>query len=398
MKRLFPNKKPFLTFFSHYPKEGIELQVSPSRRAANIFDQIEESKSIKAKPDLIIIANGASVIDSSFFYITGFQSGLFENSYLLAKKHDGVSLFTSPLEESIARSDGKDIEIYTFKEWEKDKEKIKEKVGKNVKTIGLNFSSLSVHSLNLIKSLFKGAKIVDIGAAVASARAIKDKSEIDAITRACEIASRVYKKIPELLKDGITESEVAAEMAYEMQLMGGSGVSFPSIVAFGKNSALPHYSAGEAKLKKGEFVLLDYGTMRKRYCSDITRTLVYGRASKEQRRMYSIVKEALEIGTESCIHDYTGEEVHSKVAGFIDSTEYKGRFIHSTGHSLGLDVHDGPGLSLAVKQKLQPGMVVTIEPGIYVQSLGGVRIEDDVLITKGKPKVLTSAVRELIEA
>ncbi len=374
------------------------MQALPSKRAARIFEQIENNKDIRRKPDAIIIANGSSVIDTSFFYLTGFQAGLFENSFLLAKRHDGISLFTSPLEESIARSDSKGIEVFAFREASGNQQKLKERAGKNVKTIGMNFSELSLSTFNLIKALFKGVRIVDIGGAVANARAIKDQDELDAIQRACSIASKIYKSVPELLKDGVTEGQIAAEMAYRMQLGGGSGVSFPSIVAFGNNSALPHYMAGEARLKKDQFVLLDYGTKYRRYCSDITRTLVYGRASKGQRKMYEIVKEALRVGTEMCTIDHSGADVHSEVAGLIDSTEYKGRFIHSTGHSLGLEVHDGPALSLAVKSKLQPGMVVTVEPGIYVPSLGGVRIEDDILITKDKPKVLTSATRELIEA
>ncbi len=187
-------------------------------------------------------------------------------------------------------------------------------------------------------------------------------------------------------------------MAFEMQKNGGGGVSFDSIVAFGKNSAEPHYSAGQAKLRKGQFVLCDYGTKYRRYCSDITRTLVYGKASKQQKRMYEVVLQALEMGTEMCTPEHTGAEVNSKVTEFIDSTEFKGRFIHSLGHSLGLAVHDGPGLSRAYTKKLEPGMVLTVEPGIYIPGLGGVRIEDDVLITRSKPRVLTSAKRDLIEA
>src|SRR5487761_73207 len=385
-------------YFAQKPESELRLKSSPSKRASNIFAQIEKAKGIKPKPEVVIIANGGLVIDSSFFYVTGFLSGLFENSFLLAKKHDGVSLFTSTLEESIAKSDPRGIEIYAFKDAKKTREKLKQKIGKNVRTIGLNYSQLSISSFNLIKSIFKDAKMVDVGEAVARARSIKDESEIEAIQKACNIASGVYKKVPDLLKDGITESEVAAEMAYEMQRAGGSGVSFPSIIAFGKNSALPHYSAGGARLRKGQYVLTDYGTVYRRYCSDITRTLVYGQASKQQKRMYSIVREALAVGTENCTPDHTGAEVNSRVTEVIDATEYKGRFIHSTGHSLGLDVHDGPALSSAVKSKLVPGMVVTVEPGIYVSSLGGVRIEDDVLITKGKPRVLTTAVRELVEA
>jgi len=200
-----------------------------------------------------------------------------------------------------------------------------------------------------------------------------------------------------MLAEGVTETSVAARMAFEMQDAGANSVGFDSIVAFGKNSAEPHYSPQGAKLRKGQFVLCDYGAKYKRYCSDITRTLVFGTASKKQKEMYDIIKHALELGSELCTTENTGEFVHSKVAELIDSTEYKGRFIHSTGHSLGLSVHDGPGLSMRYKKKLLPGMVLTVEPGIYVPGFGGVRIEDDVLITKGKPKILTKASREFIE-
>ena len=344
----------------------------------------------------MIIANSESVIDSSFFYVAGFASGLFEGSFLLAKRGGGVSLFTSLLEQLIAEKDPRGIEIFASKEPEQNKEKLKDKTGR-VKTIGLNFSQLSVTSMNSLKSLFKGVRFVDIGEAIANARLIKDEEEIKNIQRACDVASGAYKKVLGFLKDGVSERQIAAEMAYAMQRAGGSGVSFSSIIGFGKNSALPHYSAGEAKLRKGQLVLLDYGTMYRRYCSDITRTLMYGRASKEQKRMYEIVREALQIGTELCTPECTGAEVHSSVAHVIDSTEYKGRFIHGTGHSLGLDVHDGIGLSRNMKANLQPGMVLTVEPGIYVPSIGGVRIEDDILITKDKPRVLTSATREFIE-
>jgi Xaa-Pro dipeptidase len=374
------------------------LKTLSSRRSARIFEQIEADSSIKKKPDAIIIANSSSVIDASFFYLTGIHSGLFENSFFIAKKNDGIALFTTPLEESIARSETSGIEIFAHKDTEKNQENLRKYAGREIKTLGLNFSELSLSTYNLIRTLFEKNEIVDIGKAVKSSRAIKDENEVRAIQKACEIASKIYRMIPDLLKDGVSEAEIAAEMAYEMQRGGGSGVSFPSIVAFGKNSALPHYSAGETQLKKGQLVLLDYGTKYLGYCSDITRTLVHGRASASQRRMYDIVKDALHVGTELCTIEHSGAEVHTGVAKLIDGTEYKGRFIHSTGHSLGLDVHDGRALSLDVKDNLQAGMVVTVEPGIYVPSIGGVRIEDDVLITKGKPKVLTTATRELIEA
>ncbi len=336
-------------------------------------------------------------MDYTFFYITGFPKGLFEGSALLAKRNGEVSVFTSPLEEEIAKAYGDGIAIYT--NYKKVKDDIRKVAGNKVKSVGINYPDLTVSSFKTARSIFKGSKLVDVEEPLTACRAIKDQTEIETIQKACSIASQAYKKIPSLLKDGITETEIAAELAYSMQRAGSSGVSFESIVSFGRNSALPHYTAGQAKLKNGQFVLMDYGTKYLRYCSDITRTLIYGKASKEQKRMYEIVKEANKVGIENCTPENTGAEAHLKAEKVINSTEYKGRFIHSLGHSLGLAVHDhGPSLSIRTKTHLEPGMVLTVEPGIYVPSLGGVRIEDDVLITKGKPRVLTSATRELIEA
>lgn len=369
-----------------------------SERAKKIFERLDEDESIKTIPDILILANGVEPhLDVSFFYLTAFPYGLFEGSYLIARRDGNVTVLTSPLEETIARAHADGIDVQTYSSQADAPKKLKAICGSRVTSIAINSSELTFKSYSTIKSIFKGSAFVDASDAIQQARMIKDATEIKNIKKACDIASNVYPKIQSMLKAGITENEVAASMAYEMQKGGGSGVSFASIVAFGKNSAEPHYAAGPARLRKGQFVLTDYGTTYMRYCSDITRTLVFGRASEQQRRMYEVVLGALELGKGLCTPQNTGEYVNSKVTEYIDATEFKGKFIHSTGHSLGLAVHDGNGLSRNYKKKLEPGMVLTVEPGVYIEGYGGVRIEDDVLITKGKAKVLTSAKRELIE-
>ncbi|MDG6905849.1 MAG: aminopeptidase P family protein [Nitrososphaerota archaeon] len=369
------------------------------KRVKKIFSEIDNDLSIKKKPRALILWNGvAPHADSSLFYVTGIPYGLFEGSILVAERNDGITLITSPLEESIARENAsKDVEIFIDTETKAIESRLRKTLGNKSSVIGLNSPELSYKSFLQIKSIFRGSEFIDVSSAFESARLVKDSGEIEKIQTACNIASRVYKNIPAMLKYRVPESTIAAKMAYEMQELGGSGVSFDSIVAFGKNSALPHYSAGNGKLSKGQFVLCDYGSKYQMYCSDITRTLVFGTASKKQKRMYEVVRTALEMGRELCVAENAGDYVHNKVAEYIDSTEFKGRFIHSLGHSLGMNVHDGPGLSKRNKRKLLPGMVVTVEPGVYLPGFGGIRIEDDVLITKGKPKVLTSATRELIE-
>jgi Xaa-Pro dipeptidase len=368
-------------------------KIDAQKRASRIFEQLGD------RADTFIIANGTEPhIDASFFYVTGYTYGLFEGSYLISERNGNISLVTSLLEEPIARTFDNGIEVFA----EGDREKIVAKLqsiagGLSKKSIALNSPELTYSSFLRIKSIFKSSKLVDEAEAFEAARMIKDENEIALIQKACTIASDVYKKIPSMLHEGAAETSVAAKMAFDMQNAGANSVGFDSIVAFGKNSAEPHYSPQGDKLRKGQFVLCDYGARYHRYNSDITRTLVYGKASKKQKEMYEIIQHALELGTELCTPENTGEFIHSKVAKWIDSTDYRGRFIHSLGHSLGLSVHDGPGLSTRYKKKLAPGMVLTVEPGIYVPNFGGVRIEDDVLITKGKPKVLTRAFRELIE-
>jgi Xaa-Pro dipeptidase len=376
----------------------LPAQSVPAKRTTKIFQQIDKDPKLKAKPDTIILVNGSEPhFDLSFFYVSGFPKGLFEKSFLVARRDASeVAVFTSPLEEEIARANGAGIDLHT--RTADQREELKRLIP-NADTIGVNETDLTVDWYRMIRSVFKQSKIVNVGPDIVRARSIKDESEIKSIEQACAIASKAYSKIPELLEEGAVESQIAANLVAEMQNAGGSGVAFESIVSFGKNSALPHYTAGDAKLKPGQFVLLDYGTKVRRYCSDITRTLIYGTATSQQKKMYELVKEANAVGAENCLAGNKGSEVHSSAAKIIDESEFKGRFIHSLGHPLGLAVHD-PGVSLSLQSQgeLEPGMVLTVEPGIYMPGLGGVRIEDDVLVTKNKPRVLTSAERNLIEA
>lgn len=374
------------------------IMFDPRRRAKKVFTHIDQSDTIKKKPEAVIIANSVEPhLDASFFYITGFPYGLFEGSYLICKRNEEITLITSPLEQPIALDNSKHITVYAEYDNESIRSRMKRILGSRSITIGLNSAELNYKSFLEIRSTLKQCRFVDVSEAFEAARMVKDAKEIELIQKACNIASRIYEKIPPMLRTGKCESDISAKMAYEMQKLGASGVSFETIVAFGRNSSQPHYSGGASKLKRGDFVLCDYGARYKRYCSDITRTMIYGTASKKQLRMYEVVSEAQKLGIELCTKENSGEYVHSKVSEFINSTEYKGRFTHGTGHSLGLAVHDGPGLSKRYKKNLQPGMIVTVEPGIYIPEIGGVRIEDDVLITKNKPRIMTSATRELIE-
>lgn len=367
-----------------------------SKRAKKVFNEIENA-GIR-KPDIVLLANStAPMLDNSFFYLADLAEGLFERSYLLATKNGSISILTSPMEKLLVDS-ASGIEVVPDRKSSEAPEKLRKLVrsmNDRTSVIGLNYGELTVECLETIKSIFKDSEFVDVSRALSRARLIKDQSEIDRIKRACDIGSKIYEKIPEMLSEGVTEGAVAAGMTYEMQKNGSGSLPFDTIVGFGKNSAYPHHSAGPTKLKKNDLVLMDYGAKNNGYCSDITRTLVYGKASKVQREMYRTVLEANEMGIEMCTPGNIGEEINSRIGKFLESKGYK--VIHGFGHSIGRSVHDGHALDNN-PEKLKPGMVITVEPAVYKIGMGGVRIEDDVLITKNHPRILTSGKKELIEA
>jgi Xaa-Pro dipeptidase len=193
------------------------------------------------------------------------------------------------------------------------------------------------------------------------------------------------------------ECELAAEISHLQCMKGASSVAFETIVAFGANSAKPHYTPKNTRLKKGHFVLMDFGARYNMYCSDITRTLVMGKATQKQKKMYNTVLEANRLAIRKCKSGVHGKVLHELAKDYIDNHGYKDRFIHGLGHSVGLATHDGKGLNASTDFKMKKNMVFTIEPGIYIPGFGGVRIEDDVVVEKDGCKVLTKADKELIE-
>jgi len=268
----------------------------------------------------------------------------------------------------------------------------------HVKRIGLNFDGIPYKGFQNLKKILPDTKFVDVSDNFTKTRLVKDKIEIKTIRKACKIADKVMEKIPDILYDGMYEFEFAAEINYLMQKNGAHKSAFDTISSFGKNTAEPHYTHGNTKLKKGDFVLCDFGACYKKYNSDITRTFVFGKASKKQKAMHNTVLNAQKIGFDKIKPGLKALEVHNAVSTYINNTEFKDRFIHSTGHPIGLSVHDGgAGFSPDCNIKLEENMIFTVEPGIYIPGFGGVRIEDDILIKKEGIEILTKTTRDLLE-
>jgi len=215
--------------------------------------------------------------------------------------------------------------------------------------------------------------------------------------KAAIVAGEVLEGALKLLKPGVRENEIGAEIEYQMKKKGASGPSFETIVAFGERSALPHARPTSKRLRKNELVVLDLGVILAHYCSDITRTVHLGRASARIRKWYRAVQDANQAATQSVIAGATCGEVDAAAREVLKKSGLDAYFVHSTGHGLGLEVHEAPRVARGQSVRLAAGNVITIEPGVYVAGAGGIRIEDDVVVGLRGREVLTRVSRDLIE-
>ena len=346
-----------------------------------------------SKFDALVLMNTEEK-DANFTYLTGFYGGVFEQDVLMAFP-DRMVLLTSELEAGIADEQRpKEMEIVVVDK----REKFQKELGAHLagKKVGISGGYLPYAYYKFIRKYAKAKGFGDAQALFARAREIKEPEEIDTMRSAVRITKKALGAIPAYFKEGMTELQLAARFNYLMMEQGAQKTSFDSIVSFGANSALPHHMPDSTKLRPNSIVLLDVGAMYKNYCADMTRTFVFKadrRSSKYARimEMHKVVEQAQRLGLESIRPGADGHDVHMKVAEFIDTAEhgrYRGKFIHSLGHDIGLEVHDS-GLGLGMhKNILKQGMVLSDEPGIYVQGFGGVRIEDDVLVTKDGARFL----------
>lgn len=265
-----------------------------------------------------------------------------------------------------------------------------------LKTFGIEDQSVSHAMYNVYAGKFKTVELKGIGTTVDQLRSIKDEQEIETISRAVSIADEAFTHILSLIKPGITELDVAAELEYKMKKLGASGASFETIVASGLRSSMPHGVASEKKLELGDTITMDFGALYDHYCSDMTRTVFLGQPDKRMVDIYNIVLEAQLTSERGAVRGRTGKEVDKIARDIIYGKGYEGKFGHGLGHSLGLEIHENPRLSIGGDKVLENRMAVTIEPGIYVEGLGGVRIEDTIIIRDSNPQVLTKSPKELI--
>jgi Xaa-Pro aminopeptidase len=228
-------------------------------------------------------------------------------------------------------------------------------------------------------------------------RCVKDEDELALIVEAALVGCKLFEHILEFVRPGIAEFEVAAELEHQARLMGAEGMSFETIVASGVRSALPHGRATAAALPKRGFLTLDFGVILKGYCSDMTRTVFLGKPRANEREAYHAVLEAQEAAVAAVNAGVSCGEVDEAARGVLRNAGLAEAFTHSTGHGVGLEIHEPPRIAAGQTNRLQPGMVVTIEPGVYLAGRFGIRIEDMVAVTRTGGQVLTPAPKALIE-
>jgi Xaa-Pro aminopeptidase len=267
-----------------------------------------------------------------------------------------------------------------------------------LRRVGFDPTQVSVAQLqSLRKSSGSRCLFVPAPGMIETLRMSKDAGELDQMRKAAILVGEVFEDVLPMLRPGVREFEVGAEIEYRMRKRGASGPSFETIVAFGERSALPHAQPTAKRLRKNELAVLDLGVILGHYCSDMTRTVFVGKAPGRIRTWYQAVLEAQRAAVAAAKSGAICGEVDAAARKVLAEYNIERLFVHSTGHGLGIVVHEDPRLARGQTKRLEPGNVITIEPGVYAEGIGGIRIEDDVAVHANRTELLTRVPRDLIE-
>ena len=327
-------------------------------------------------------------------YLTGFTG---DDSYLLLTTADDLVIsdqrYTTQLEEECPglelaiRGPGTKMLDFTTKTLEKAK----------LKRLGVEADSMTVGLRNALAQALPKVELVPTSGWVEELRIVKDKSEIDRTRRACDLARRTFEVVRAKLTPEMTEQHVSNELEYQARQFGAKRMSFETIVAVGPRAALPHARPTARRIGESDFTLIDWGVDEGLYMSDLTRVLATDRISPKLRKLYGVVLKAQLAGIDAVRPSATCEQVDRAARAVIEQAGFGKHFGHGLGHGIGLEIHEAPRLAQGQDRVLKPGMIVTVEPGIYFPGWGGIRIEDDVLVTRDGHEVLTSVPKELDE-
>jgi len=315
-------------------------------------------------------------------YFTGFSGAA---ALLIPDQGENV-LFVSGVNYEQAKTEAEGLTLELLKQGEN----VMEKIAKQTSAKKFAIDSLPIEGWRaLAKAVGGEEKLEPANSLILKLRSVKDEQEIHLIRDACKLASVGMQVASEVIRPGVKEKEVAAEVEYAMRKEGSDGTSFDTIVASGTHSAFPHGSCSSRTVREGELVVVDLGSTCSFYRSDMTRTFTAGKPDEKQRKIYETVKQAHQKALETIKPNASAAEVDAAARRIIEAAGFGDFFVHSVGHGVGLEIHEAPVLSPDSKDTLAAGNVVTDEPGIYLLGYGGVRIEDTVLITQSGAEKLT---------
>jgi Xaa-Pro aminopeptidase len=268
---------------------------------------------------------------------------------------------------------------------------------KRLRRIGIEPEHMTVaERRTLARAVGRGARLVSAPPVIERMRMVKDMTEIGLIRAACHLGVGLFSRLQKVVRTGVSESRVAGELEFAAREAGAEQMAFSTIIAGGARAALPHGRASAAKLPGRGFVVCDFGVILAGYCSDMTRTLHVGRPQAEAQRAYEAVKDAQQAALEAVKPGRSVGEIDEAARKLLRKTNLDKYFTHSTGHGLGLEIHEAPRVAAAQNEPLQPGMVITIEPGVYIPGKWGLRIEDTIVVTEKGCEILTPCSKDLI--
>jgi Xaa-Pro aminopeptidase len=351
--------------------------------SVKILSKVEKLKQLAFKEkgfDAFLITDQINML-----YLSGFPGA----ACLLLHRNGDDMLYVYNVNYEQAKEEVKDFHVVLVKR----SEDLMKEVASCITNLRIGKVAVDVLSYenyrSLADSLRSRAMLKMQGKLLWELRKVKDKAEIELMRKAGELTSKGIKTAYETIRPGVREYEVAAEIEYAMRKCGSCGTAFDTIVASGSRSAFPHGGCTDREIQEGDLVVVDVGAVYRYYRSDMTRTVVAGRPSEKQQKIFEIVREAQARAYEAVMAEVTAKYLDGIARKIIEDAGYGKFYVHGLGHGVGLEVHEPPTLNQESNDKLVVGNVVTIEPGIYLPGFGGVRIEDMVLVQKGKAEKLT---------
>jgi Xaa-Pro aminopeptidase len=340
----------------------------------------------KKRIDSLLVTNFTNVT-----YLTGFTG---DDSYLLVTEHGAIVLSDSRYVQQLAE-ECPDVDVAIRRTGVEMADAVRKAV-RSLKThrLGVEAASMTMAVHRRLEEKLSRVELVPTEGLVEQLREIKDRQEIRVIRDAVQLAQRAFGVIRSSLRPDQTEKEIAYNLEHQIRLFGGTGCSFTPIVGVGPRAALPHATLSDRCVGDSDFVLIDWGALAGGYLSDLTRILVTGKISPKLERIYGVVLRAQRAGIAAIRPGVPMKDVDHAARSVIEDAGFGKRFGHGLGHGIGMEIHESPRLASNQDRPLKTGMVITVEPGIYLPGWGGVRIEDDVLVTRTGHEVLSTVPKE----